>query len=557
MRLFAMLIFAALLPAIASAQETQSWAATYTGFGDAPHMTTDAGGNVYIAGDNSPNSATLLLKYSPSGTVQWTASYSYSYVPSSYAQTIVGVATDPSGNTYICVNVYQTTYTGPHETITPAGVATVKFSPSGSQLWAQFTTIGGIPVSASAMTVDAAGNTYFTGNYNPGLNTDYVTVKVNTNGVQRWAVTYNGTAGNGNDLGTAIAVDAGGNVYVTGSSQGAIPIKERSGYFYLNTGFDIVTIKLDSLGNTLWNQRYNDAQNDDDYASVMTLDASGNVYVAGTTSNTGTAITLAYSSDGTPLWTDQNAASSSTAAIAVDPSGNTFTSGYTSTNSFIITKYAPGGSSLWTFLPNAGWLYDQIAMALDNQGNCYLTFTTTTPGVPNNFNIYTTLGLSSNGSLLWSETYNDYGQDNPKAIAVFTPTSRTGQFVSPTVYVSGTASSGIATVAYTSVPVSGLATMPDTLKSGANNMAALSNYPNPFRGTTTITYTLPNDSHVLLQIFDNAGRLISTPVNDNENAGPHSHTWLAGRIASGVYQYRIVAQSPQGAFTQTRQMLME
>ena len=69
---------------------------------------------------------------------------------------------------------------------------------------------------ATSLAVDQANDVYVTG-YSPGTNSgnDIVTIKYDNNGNQIWLQRYNGP-GNGNDAGNAIAVDALGNVYVTG-----------------------------------------------------------------------------------------------------------------------------------------------------------------------------------------------------------------------------------------------------------------------------------------------------------------------------------------------------
>src|SRR5208283_308245 len=70
--------------------------------------------------------------------------------------------------------------------------------------------------AAKAIAIDQANSVYVTG-YSPGAATgnDIVTIKYDNNGNQIWLQRYNGP-GNGDDEGNAIAVDANGNVYVTG-----------------------------------------------------------------------------------------------------------------------------------------------------------------------------------------------------------------------------------------------------------------------------------------------------------------------------------------------------
>jgi hypothetical protein len=70
------------------------------------------------------------------------------------------------------------------------------------------------------------------------------------------------------------------------------------------------------------------------------------------------------------------------------------------------------------------------------------------------------------------------------------------------------------------------------------------NYPNPFNPSTTIAYTLAKPAGVRLVIFDVAGRLINSLVNEFQDAGRHTVTWNAGErrtssLASGMYFARV------------------
>lgn len=65
------------------------------------------------------------------------------------------------------------------------------------------------------------------------------------------------------------------------------------------------------------------------------------------------------------------------------------------------------------------------------------------------------------------------------------------------------------------------------------------NYPNPFNMETTISYNLPEDSEVMLQIYDIRGQHVSTLVNSHQSAGAHSVVWDGSNSLSGIYFYRI------------------
>ena len=85
----------------------------------------------------------------------------------------------------------------------------------------------------------------------------------------------------------------------------------------------------------------------------------------------------------------------------------------------------------------------------------------------------------------------------------------------------------------------------------------LPNYPNPFRGQTTVSYALPEQSDVRLVIYDILGREVRTLVNDQQQPGLHSVQWdgrnNAGQpVASGLYLSRLVV----GEKTQVNKMTL-
>ncbi len=78
----------------------------------------------------------------------------------------------------------------------------------------------------------------------------------------------------------------------------------------------------------------------------------------------------------------------------------------------------------------------------------------------------------------------------------------------------------------------------------------LQNYPNPFNPSTTLSYSLPEKSHVRLSAFDLLGREVAELVNEVQNAGTYRVAFDASRLPSGTYLYRITA----GDFTSVRKM---
>jgi len=66
------------------------------------------------------------------------------------------------------------------------------------------------------------------------------------------------------------------------------------------------------------------------------------------------------------------------------------------------------------------------------------------------------------------------------------------------------------------------------------------NYPNPFNPTTTIEFTVPNDGHVLLTIYNSLGQLVATLFDGETRAGYiQKATFDASQLASGAYFSRL------------------
>ena len=83
------------------------------------------------------------------------------------------------------------------------------------------------------------------------------------------------------------------------------------------------------------------------------------------------------------------------------------------------------------------------------------------------------------------------------------------------------------------------------------------NYPNPFNPVTTIGYSLPKASDMLLNIYDMQGKLVKTLVSGVQPAGFHSVAWDGTNNASelspsGIFIYRMTA----GDFQKTGRMTL-
>lgn len=99
---------------------------------------------------------------------------------------------------------------------------------------------------------------------------------------------------------------------------------------------------------------------------------------------------------------------------------------------------------------------------------------------------------------------------------------------------------------------------PEITPDGCSGRFALDNCrPNPSRGNTTISFSLPQSGPASLKIYNIQGRLVRTLASGNLRAGTHSIVWdgrdNAGRaVAGGMYLYRLIS----GAEAGTRKMLV-
>ena len=193
-----------------------------------------------------------------------------------------------------------------------------------SQPSATFPATGNGLAQPVATAVDAVGNVVVTGvGYPAGKGSDFVTAKFGPAGALIWVKTYGGAA-NSYDEPKSLVLDAAGNVYVAGISRGS------------GKGNDYATVKYGPDGQELWVARYDSGKND--AVTALGLGADGAVYVTGhTDAEGGRPIdydTVKYSAAGAQLGvlrleavdTEQFDATGP-AAVTADAAGNVFLAG--------------------------------------------------------------------------------------------------------------------------------------------------------------------------------------------------------------------------------------
>ncbi len=419
------------------------WTNVYDGpvasYDTAIAVATDTNGSVFVTGSSAGSFATL--NYSGAGVAIWTNRFNDEL--GNATDQAAAVIVDGGGNVFV---------TGASVGIGSGfDFATIKYSSAGVPLWTnRYNGPGYSSDVPFVIAADSGGNVIVAGYSWSGTNFDYATIKYSSAGAALWTNRYNGP-GNSDDYANALALDTNDNVFVSGSSTGA------------GVGYDYATIKYSGAGVPLWTNRYNGPGNSDDYANALAVDASGNVFVTGSarvnSSNVDYA-TIKYSSAGAALWTNlyngPGNGDDQAVAAAVDGSGNLFVTGMSTGSGtfddydYATLKYSSAGVLLWTRRYSGPYVIDiASALALDFAGNVFVTGSSLSP---NNGSDYVTIKYSGAGTALWTNRYDGSGiaDDYANSIAV---DGSGNVFVTGSSYGADSSDLDFATVAYSSAGV--------------------------------------------------------------------------------------------------------
>ena len=333
-------------------------------------LAVDNAGNVYITGYfyNSVNFGgttiyskgsgdVFLASFTSDGKHRWSKGFGDKSSDYGYA-----VTTDSAGNVYLSGHYYgssSSSYPGIN-----FGGGTLKSKGGNDVFIASFTSAGKHRWSKSfgntsydygyGVAADAAGNVYITGYFYSSVNFgggtiyskgsgDIFLASFNSAGTHRWSKGFGDAS---SDYGYGVAVDASGNVYITGYFYGYTSSSYKGVNFGGSTlkskGYgDVYVASFTSGGAHRWSKNWGSTQYD--YGYAITTDKSSNVYVAGaaysginfgggTLANKGgyDVFVASFTSGGQYRWARSHGDVSSDYGrkIACDAQGNVLTTGY-------------------------------------------------------------------------------------------------------------------------------------------------------------------------------------------------------------------------------------
>jgi uncharacterized delta-60 repeat protein len=524
--------------------QVEEWINRYPGFGSSTGegIAVDDAGNVYVAGWGGTAASSfdyLTIKYNSSGDTLWVRYYDGGADFYDYGQ---AMAIDYSGNVYV---TGRSITSGNHYDI-----ATLKYNSGGFLQWvAVYAGAYGDDDEGTDIVVDDSGYIYVTGyTYSLSTSTDYITIKYDADGDTVWTARYD-DLDNSSDVANAIALDGLGNVYVTGYAYSA------------GEYFNMTTVKYNEDGNAQWVASFDGlTANADDEA--YDIECYGDyIYVTGVSENANydeDVVTIKYNNSGDTVWTARYdgpyGGYDRGFALSVDNNGNVHVAGEsfdTYTNKDYLTlKYTGTGSLEWNSRYNgpdsAG--DGATAIAIDNMGNAYVTGNSYAYGPSTPENDYLTVKYNSSGVEQWNARYDGTGhtQDYANAITV----DNAGY-----VYVTG---SSIGTTSYDDVVTIKYATT--GIEEGAGNVLidagfVLTASPNPFSRLINIRCSVLDPGYLIqnpvIRVYDATGRLVKSFNQESciENQGSVV-TWdgtdQVGRaLGSGVYFVRLQANNVQ------------
>lgn len=82
------------------------------------------------------------------------------------------------------------------------------------------------------------------------------------------------------------------------------------------------------------------------------------------------------------------------------------------------------------------------------------------------------------------------------------------------------------------------------------------NYPNPFNPVTNINYEMPFDGTIKIVVYDNLGREVRTLVSGAVMAGYYKAEFNASSLPSGIYFYRVNAESGGKSYEKVFKMML-
>ncbi|MCF7859779.1 MAG: T9SS type A sorting domain-containing protein [Candidatus Cloacimonetes bacterium] len=268
---------------------------------------------------------------------------------------------------------------------------------------------------------------------------------------------------------------------------------------------DAKLIKTNEIGETVWNKTLGGGG--DDFGKSVQQTSDGGYIMTGGTESSG--------SNSSDVW-----------VIKTDSNGDT-----------LWTKTFGGGNDDWG---------ESIQQTTD--GGYIITGHTNSFGAGNE-DVWI-IKTDENGDSLWTKTFGGVNNDWGNSVK---QTTDGGYIITGYTKSFGAGNSDIWVIKLESESLTEVINENKNIPSG---FSLSQNYPNPFNPTTTITYTILENSKIRLIVYDLLGRAVRELVNGETKAGENKVTFNAENLPSGVYFYKISVKSLNHFFVDTKKMIL-
>lgn len=539
------LLFLMLSFLLYSQEPEWEWAAQGGGIGfdEGRSITIDDFSNNYVTGSfydtaifgsyslvSSEDSDIFVAKMDANGNWLWATQAGGSSLDKGFA-----IAVDDNGCSYVTGYFRETAVFGSYSLACSGGVNifVAKLDANGNWLWANQAEGIGWDISRS-ITLDTNGSSYITGRFNGTVTFgsfsltsigggngegDIFVAKVDADGNWQWATQAGGYGFS--ESGYAITIDNNNNCYVAGNFESIATFNSIS---LTSIGYsDIFVAKIDQNGNWLWATQAGSINDDIGYG--ISIDDNCSSYVTG---NFGSTATFG--------------------SFSLTCSGN---------RDIFVAKIDANGNWLWA-TQAGGTSYDKgSAIVIDDDFSSYVTGNFMETATFGSFSITSNESsdifvakVDANGDWLWVTQAGSLSSDMSYGVSI---DNNCNSYVTGSFYNTATFGlNSLTSFGDSDIFVAKLGSETFVENEMIPTKTELSNYPNPFNPSTTIQFSIQNDSNVKLSIYNIKGQKIKILAQNKFLKGSYSLVWNGDdengqTVGSGVYLYKLYINGKIGA----------
>ncbi len=531
-------VFETVKSKFATSAPSTEWNAVYSNLGtkDAAMLNsfgdnlgnTFSTGSYYSYSDGMLNNNYFLVKHNAEGNVAWDAVFTAEN--GNAAEGIIAGA-DAIGNSYVCLL--------PGAEQNPRELKVIKYSPEGSQLWSQEIQLyepqiyilepqadGSVYLGGTAKATEASTSSAFAG------------IKLAADGSVEWKTLIPGTAGSNIYRINSGKVDSAKRLILAGA--------HGSGSF-ISENVNLTAVQFNADGTAGWMTTV-PVEGASSYGTDLYIDKDNGVYINGYVKNNETfsedIITVKLNASGATIWNKIfGDADTNERSYTIKPfrNGDIAVSGYSlAINGDIhnvLLKYSASGEQIWNFASENLRYYNDFH--IDASDEVYIMNQVVTDPFPHKifqepFPISSLIKMDKD-----SQNRSETLFTGPEYAEFF------GQKLVPhndgRLLLAGSAGnqSFYKELYFFETEHDAVLGISDGQNIAENRDFLGQNYPNPVSGKTTIPFRLNNSGKLTIKLYNAHGSLVQEIASGNYSSGENIVTFDSTNLPSGIYFYQL------------------